>query len=127
METYRVPEERPPVVVWYRVYCGLMAGLYLLVLAAGIFLATVGPEVMPDVSSEDAMAMEISGWVYLVLGAVFFVPFAMGLFLGNAPWCWIYGIVLICLSFTSVCCLPAGIPLLIFWIKPETKAWYGRS
>lgn len=114
-------------VVWYRVYCGLMAGLYLLLFVVGIFLVSVGPEMMPDVTEEDAIAMKISGWSYLVAGAVFLVPFAIGLFLGNAPWCWIYGIVLICLSFTSVCCLPAGIPLLIFWIKPETKAWYGRN
>jgi hypothetical protein len=28
---------------------------------------------------------------------------------------------------TSVCCIPACVPLLIYWIKPETKAYFGRT
>jgi hypothetical protein len=39
---------------------------------------------------------------------------------------WVYDIVLICLGMTSVCCMPVTIPLLIFWIKPDAKAWFGR-
>jgi hypothetical protein len=37
---------------------------------------------------------------------------------------WIYQIVLIGLGLTSVCCLPATVPLLISYVKPEVKAWF---
>jgi hypothetical protein len=33
--------------------------------------------------------------------------------------------VIICLGMTSACFLPVCIPLLIFWIKPETKLYFG--
>jgi hypothetical protein len=35
--------------------------------------------------------------------------------------------VLICIGMNSCCLLPASIPLLIFWIKPETKTYFGRK
>ena len=47
-------------------------------------------------------------------------------FLPRRPWVWIYDLVLICLGLTSVCCLPATIPLLVYWLKPEAKSWFGR-
>jgi len=28
---------------------------------------------------------------------------------------------------TSCCILPAAVPLLIYWVKPETKAWFNRA
>jgi hypothetical protein len=28
---------------------------------------------------------------------------------------------------TSACFLPACIPLLIYWIKPDVKAYFGRT
>jgi hypothetical protein len=47
-------------------------------------------------------------------------------FLPKRRWVWIYDLVLICLSFTG-CCIAFGIPLLIFWLKPETKAFFNMQ
>lgn len=118
--------EMPQVVVWYRAYCGLMTFLFLLLVGVGGYLAFFGVQTLPTSGPEEEVAIQASGWFYLVAGSILIWPFALGIFLGNASWCWIYGIVLICLSFTSGCCLPVGIPLLIFWLKPETKRYYGR-
>ena len=41
-------------------------------------------------------------------------------------WLWIYDLIIICLGMTSACFWPAVIPLLIFWLKPETKRHFGR-
>lgn len=49
------------------------------------------------------------------------------LVLGPWPWLWTYDLVIICLGMTSTCILPASIPLLIFWLKPETKRYFGKS
>jgi len=49
------------------------------------------------------------------------------LFLRPKPWVWIYDLVIICMGMTSACFLPAAIPLLIYWLKPEVKAHFGRT
>jgi drug/metabolite transporter (DMT)-like permease len=77
-----------------------------------------------DMSAEEARVM---GVVFIVMGLALTVPFAIGPFLPRKPGAWVFGLVLICLGLTSVCCLPATIPLLIHWIKPETKNYFGRT
>jgi hypothetical protein len=56
----------------------------------------------------------------IILAGVCLLP----LVIQPQPWLWTYGFVIICLSFTSCLLLPAGIPLLIYWIKPEVKKYY---
>lgn len=108
---------------WYRVYCAVLAALYLLVTVAGIALVITKPAT-GEYSSEQTMIM---GVIYAAMGAIFFVVFAVALFLPPKPYNWIIGIVAIALGMTSCCFLPACVPLLIFWLKPETKAFFGRN
>lgn len=69
----------------------------------------------------------IMGFVFLVFGVAFAVVYAAGPFLPRQSWVWVFGLVLICLGLTSACCLPVCIPLLIHWLKPEMKEFYGRT
>jgi hypothetical protein len=108
---------------WYRVYCASLAVLYLLVTIGGAFLA-VTPNLIPDKSAEETMFV---GIFYGIIGAIFLLVFAVAFFLPRKPFNWIVGIVMISLGMTSCCFLPFLIPLLIYWIKPETKAYFGRS
>lgn len=107
---------------WFRVYCISLAIVYLLVTILGVFLAVSQPQTREYNSNE----IFFIGIIYAVLGIVLFIPFAVAPLLPRRPWVWIYGIVLIAIGMTSGCCLPFCIPLLIFWIKPETKAIFGR-
>jgi hypothetical protein len=43
------------------------------------------------------------------------------------PWLWTYDLIVICAGMTSLCFLPASIPLLIFWMKPEIKSYFGKT
>ena len=120
----------PPVMIWYRIFCGAMAAVYLLVLLFGLFMI-LAPAMMSEVfklSDPDQMANTVGnmvmGVIYSVMGFLFFVVYVIGAFLPPRNWCWVAGLVLICLSFTSCCCLPVAIPLMIYWIKPETKLWF---
>ncbi len=108
---------------WYRVYCAVLVAIYLLVTVAGIALAIMKPAT-GEYSVEQTTMM---GVIYAVLGAIFFIIFAVALFLPPKPYNWIIGIVMIALGMTSCCFLPFCIPLLIFWLKPETKAFFGRN
>ncbi len=72
------------------------------------------------------------GIIFILYGLVYFVPFALGLILPKTPVHWILGIALLLISLipvymTSCIFIPAAIALLVFWFKPETKAYFGRT
>lgn len=112
----------PPVYKWFVVYCIVMALLYLTTAVMGVVVMFVEPD--RDMSAAEAKLM---GTVFLILGLAFFVPYALAPFLPRQSWVWVLGLVLICIGLTSLCCLPVCIPLLISWLKPEMKTFYGRT
>jgi hypothetical protein len=107
----------PPVWPWYIAYAVAMALMYLMVAASGGFLLAAGENI------ED----QIQGGVMAVMGLGLAAVFGVAPLLPKKPWAWVYHVVLIGLSMTSFCCMPISIPLLIHWLKPETKAFFGRS
>lgn len=113
----------PRVVPWFNVYCGLMALLYLGVAAASLVLWFVPPHRL-GMGPDQARLM---GIVCLLLGlplcAAFLLPFVKP----RARWMWGYGIALIAIGMTSACCMLACVPLLIFWVRPEAKAWFTQA
>lgn len=122
---YAVPSASPGVVTWFKVYVGAMAVLYLLVTGLGLFMYAGADTFLsdPDLGPE---AARIQGVVLAAIGIPLAALFAAGVFLPNRPWVWIYDIVLIAIGLTSCCFWPATIPLLIYWIKPEVRVWFGR-
>lgn len=114
----------PGVVVWYRVYCAFLMIVYAALVALGLFIMFF-PEFAK--TPEEALGAKIGGAIYFIVGIIFFIPFLLSFFFPNKPWVWIYGLVLICVGFTSCCSIPASIALLIFWIRPETKKYFGRA
>ena len=99
-----------------------MTALYFLVALMGAGLFLFSDEIVdPDV---DEMELKIMGCVYGVVGLGLAVLFLVGAFVPRRPWGWIYSVILIGLGLTSCCLLPATIPLLIYWIKPEVKQYY---
>ena len=114
--------QKPSVWGWFVLYCVLLALMYLMCMAIGVFFA-LAPSFL-DMTLEEGW---IAGSICLLMGFIFFVPFVIGPFLPAKPWAWIFGLILICLGMTSCCILPFAIPLLIYWIKPENQEYYGRK
>ena len=112
----------PKVVFWYKLYCGLMTFLYLALIVVGIILIIFHKSIEPN----DPMGMLMGGIMYVVIGFTLAIPFIISFFLPRKSWVWIYHLVLICLGLASCCCMPVTIPLLIFWISPETKAYFSQ-
>jgi len=126
------PYDEPGVVLWFKVYCVVMLVMYLLVAGIGaVFLFAPDMVVDPNASGSNQPTSHaeatIMGVIYFGLGGVFAAAFLVGLLWRRGMGAWVYGIVLICISFTSCCCLPATVPLLIFWLKPECKNWLMRA
>jgi len=80
---------------------------------------------IPDIETEDATALKIQFAVMLVVSVPLAALFGIAPLLPKRRAAWIYGFVTIGIGMTSACCLPATIPLLLFWIKPETKQFFG--
>lgn len=105
------------------IYCTLLAILYLALTIFGIVALIIDPEKL-DMNRDEA---KIMGVVFIAMGIVFCIPFAIAPFLPMKPWVWVYDLVLICIGLTSLCCIPFSLPLLLSWIKPETKLIFGRT
>jgi drug/metabolite transporter (DMT)-like permease len=108
---------------WYRVYCAAMAALYFGLTIMGLVLAVM----QPDTREYEREEVLIMGIIYAIVGMVFFVVYAVALFLPPRPYNWVVGFVMMAIGMTSCCFIPAVIPLLIFWIKPETQQFFGRK
>lgn len=115
--------ETPSAHKWYVAYCVFMALLYLATAAMGIVFLFVEPA-DPEMSADEVRVM---GVAIFLMGLVFFAPYAAAPFLPRKSWVWVFGLVLICIGLTSLCCLPVCIPLLISWLKPEMKEFYNRN
>jgi len=102
-----------------------MALVYLGCIVGGYFFLQIPPAEFGE--DLDPMEVQIQGYLLMIVGVPFAIFFGAAPFLPKRPWAWIYGIVAIAFGMTSPCCLPASIPLLIFWIKPETKAFFEQA
>ena len=114
---------KPKVVTWFSVYAIILCFLYAMVAVLGIVFIAMDAETL-EMRPLEALLI---GAVFLVMGLFFLAACALPFFFSPRPWLWVYNLVIICLGMTSACLLPACIPLLIFWLKPETKEYYGRS
>ena len=108
--------DRPPVWPWYVAFCAASALLFLAIGAVGL-LSFFDPELAGDPVEDAAMT---------VFGFLLFPFFAVAPFFPRRPWSWTYGMAVIIAGMLACCTLPAAIPLLVIWLKPETKAAFGR-
>ena len=118
-----MPPDAPKIMVWFKVYAALFAALYLGLSAFSLVFFVVDPSSL-DMAREEAL---ITGVLMLIIPLPLSAAFVLPFFLPPRPWVWVYDLVLICIGLTSPCCMPASIPLLIYWLKPEAKAYFGRA
>lgn len=111
----------PPVMFWFKIYIALMAVLYMVCIGLGILFLLMPTFLDADPGETWAIGLVLIG-VCAPLAALFLAP----LFLKPVSWVWIFDLILIGLGLTSCLTLPATIPLLIFWVKPETQRYFGR-
>jgi len=119
-----MPDHTPKVICWFKVYAALFAALYLACAALSLVFLILREPVSLDMSREEAL---ITGALMLIIGLPLCAAFILPFFLRPRPWVWVYDLVLICIGLTSPCCMPASIPLLVYWLKPEARAYFGRA
>ncbi|MDB5345921.1 MAG: hypothetical protein JWP89_4298 [Schlesneria sp.] len=115
---------RPPAVVfWFRVYAAFLSLLYFLMMVVGVVFLVIDPATLETDKTEAI----VIGVMLIAIGGFFFCLVAASFFFPPRPWAWIYDLILIGVGMTSACTLPACVALIIFWMKPATKRYFGRS
>jgi len=112
----------PKCVKWFKAYCAILALCYIFCIGLSFVFFLIDPV---ELDMEPFLA-RIMGAMFLVLGTILFSACILPFFLRPKPWVWIYDLVIICIGFASMCFWPFCIPLLIFWLKTETKSYFGK-
>lgn len=119
--THAGASQAPAVQKWYLLFCVAMALSCLPLVLLGFDFLSNGQR-NREMSPQEA---QVLGFIFIGMGLVLFALYAAAPFLPRRRWAWVVGIVLIVFSMSGTCCLPAAIPLLIVWVKPENKVFYG--
>jgi hypothetical protein len=115
------PAAAPGVWTWFIVYCVVMGLVYVGLAGMGCVYLLVDPREL----EMDPVEARMIGSVFVALGATLLAPFAAAPFLPRRRWVWVYDLILIALGLTSCCTLPMSVPILIFWIQPPARRYFG--
>jgi hypothetical protein len=105
---------RPSVIMWFRLYAFAMAVMYFGLVA----LFTFDPLFRASADTPGQLVMR--GAV-----ALMGVANAIAIFVPYRPWGWTFALVVIGLGCVSSVFV-VTIPLLLYWLKPVTRAAFGR-
>jgi hypothetical protein len=119
------PGSRPQVWWFYVAYCAFMSLLYAATTVGGVFMLAFAPELARADESAPPGQWMMMALMLIGMGVPLAAAYAAAPLLPKRKWAWIYGIIAIGIGLTSACTLPAAIPLLIFWLKDDTKFFYG--
>ncbi len=121
-------QPKPQVVIWYTVYCSCFLVLYVLTAVGGVALALFASEIAansPELNKDaERVGNLIMGVGLTIISVLLCFVFLVGLIAPRKKWGWIYGFIPIAIGLTSPCCMPASIPLLLFWLKENNKRWF---
>jgi hypothetical protein len=113
----------PSVVTWYLGYRIFMLLLSLAIVAAGVLSIVFHEDMADDETSPEEII--VIGGMLLLLGGLMCLAFLVSFFLPLRPWAWVYHIVMIAAGMITMCTLPFSILLLIYWVKDDTRAYFG--
>lgn len=116
---------QPKVVVWFKVYCWFLAVFSLAVILNFLWWAIFDFSETETYEIGKNLTIVLNSLVMALCLAMLTVAL-LGIFLKPRPWVWVYNLILICLGMMTWL-IPVCIPLLLFWIKQQTKLYYGRT
>jgi hypothetical protein len=132
-----IPAQRPAVILWYRIWSALFVAIYAAMGIHGIciYCGLIEPSLSPFedllTRGDSTRRAELLGEdredsygvaVICAAGALFY---GVAGFVPGKPWGWVVGMIAIIGSVFPFFITAAGmIPLLIFWLRPETKRYF---
>lgn len=115
--------ETPRVVLWYQTYCAAVAALW----ATATFLSVglvIGSRRVAEAWSLDPVAGLLFSLTLLFVMLFLTAVHIAGHRTAHVAGTWNIHAIVLGLDLTTLFLWPAALPLLWFWLKPETRAWY---
>ena len=122
------PGEGPPAAIGYaRMYAGAFTLMYVLCVLGGGAILTMGILGIGMSRRHDAVESIVRGVAMVIVGIPLAILSAMAFFgiEKRTKTMYTMHLVLHALGCMSCCCLPMAVPMLLQWLKPDVKAWYG--
>ena len=112
---------KPQGVFFYQLYAAFLALIYTLTALMGVVMLSGG------LGSQEAERAEqlIYGVAFLGVSLPLMVASAATIFLPRRPWAWVCHVIMIALGTSSCCLLPFSIVLLIKYLEPDVKRYFG--
>lgn len=104
-------------------YCISLDLVYGLLVIGGVALAMFSGSAEPHEQQE----LLFTGLFMSVFTLPFFLATLVAPFLPQKKWVYMYHLIMIAIGISSCLWWPIVIPLLIKWVKPETKQWYEQD
>lgn len=119
---------RPPAVGYARIFAVAMSLLYVGCALFGA-VSLLGSAAVDAAHSEQRIELMIKGVIMVVMGVPLAILCAYAFIRTEQRTKGMYTLHLVLqgLACTSCCCIPAALPLLLAWLKPGVKQWYGAS
>jgi hypothetical protein len=113
----------PGVILWFRIYSIAMALSAFFLIGFGVILSAASSQ--PGV--HDQVENQGLALVVILFGVALSVLHVVAACIPKKPWGWTLGMVTIIVGMMGGgCAILFAIPLVIYWVKPETKAAFGR-
>lgn len=114
----------PSILVWARVYAGLLTLTYVGIALLGILMATGGVFAATKTgTAKGAPGMIVQGVMFAVIGGVFTIPGGLAIWAPRKKWTWFLHMFLLGKGVMT-CCLPMALPIFLSWMKPEVRKYY---
>lgn len=106
---------------WFLFYIASLVLAYFLCVVGGVGLVVWGS----TMSGPEATEMMLTGGILAGISVPFLVGVGAAPFLPRRKWVWTYDLILIALGMGSCLWMPLSIYLLIKWLEPDMKAYFG--
>lgn len=123
--------KRPAVCFWLKAYCAAMLILLGVVVALAMMMIVTPETLLKDETAfrqnpaAATMMMRTFGVFFAMIFGLPMLPLLAAIVWPRGQWAWYVGIMAIVAGFFTVIGWVATLPLLLFWNRPEVKAYYG--
>jgi hypothetical protein len=119
----------PPVWNWYRALCLLLALINVAISVGGFWTMTDGVEMAFAAARPQAdIDLLAHGGLFLFwAGIVFGILNLLILRLPKRPWAYLVHLGNLLAAIPFICPAPFAIPVLIHWVRPETRQFFGMK
>lgn len=114
----------PAVVRWYARYCQFAVALFAAASLVGVRVIGTRAALAEQWGIDPTAVGMFGGLWILTLLFLAFVHFA-ALRTPATPWAWKIHAIVLAIGLTTLVLWPVALPLIWYWLKPETKAFFG--